>query len=64
MAGHVARMGDNKNSYKILAKKPEGKILLKRTRRSWVNNIKMDFRGDGVECTGLILPRVRTDGRY
>jgi hypothetical protein len=43
MTGHVERMGENRNSYVILARKPEGNILLKRPKRSWEDNIKMDF---------------------
>jgi hypothetical protein len=43
-AGHVARMGEKRNAYRILVGKPEGKSPLGRPRRSWVNNIKMDIR--------------------
>jgi hypothetical protein len=32
-ARHVARMGENKNAYKVLVGKPEGKRLLRRPRR-------------------------------
>jgi hypothetical protein len=40
-AGHVARMGEKKNSM-ILVGKSEGKRSLGRPRRRWVVNIKMD----------------------
>jgi hypothetical protein len=43
-AGHVARMGEKRNVYKILVGKPEGKGPLGRTRRWWVDNIKMDLK--------------------
>jgi hypothetical protein len=43
-AGHVARMGAKRNAYRILVGKPEGKRPLGRSRRRWVNNIKMDPR--------------------
>jgi hypothetical protein len=43
-AGHVARIGAKRNAYRILVGKPEGKRLLGRPRRKWVDNIKMDFR--------------------
>jgi hypothetical protein len=43
-AGHVARMGENRNSYTILVGKSEGKRSLGRPRCRWVNNIKMDIR--------------------
>jgi hypothetical protein len=44
MGGHVAGMGEKKNAYRILAGKPEGKRPLKRPRRRWVDNIKMNLR--------------------
>jgi hypothetical protein len=43
-AGHVARMGEPRNVYRILERKPEGKRPLGRPRRRWVDNIKMDLR--------------------
>jgi hypothetical protein len=46
-AGHAARMGENRNAYRILMGMPEGKRPLGRSRRRWVNNIKMDLRGTG-----------------
>jgi hypothetical protein len=46
-AGHVARMGENRNVYRILVGNPEGKRLLGRPRRRWVDNIKMDLREIG-----------------
>jgi hypothetical protein len=30
--------------YRILVRKPEGKRLLRRPRRRWVNSIEMDLR--------------------
>jgi hypothetical protein len=42
-AGHVARMGEKRNAYRILVEKPEGKRPLGRPRRKWVNNIKIDL---------------------
>jgi hypothetical protein len=46
-AGHVKRMGDKKNAYRILVGKPEGKRPLGRTRCMWVNIIKTDLREIG-----------------
>jgi hypothetical protein len=43
-AGHVTRMGEKGNAYRILVGKPEGKRPLGRPRRRWVNNIKVDLR--------------------
>jgi hypothetical protein len=55
-AGHVARMGEKRNGYKIFVGKPEGRRLLGRPRRRWVDNIKMDTREmgwDGVDWIDL-----------
>jgi hypothetical protein len=43
-AGHVARMGETRNAYRILVGKPEGKRPLGRPRCRWVDNIKMNLR--------------------
>jgi hypothetical protein len=40
---HVARMGAKRNAYRILMGKPEGKRPQGRTRRRWVDNIKMSL---------------------
>jgi hypothetical protein len=37
-------MGDKRNAYRSLVGKPEGKRPLRRPRRKWENNIKMDLR--------------------
>jgi hypothetical protein len=42
--GHVARMGEKRNAYRILVGKPEGKRLLGNPRLRWVDNIEMDLR--------------------
>jgi hypothetical protein len=47
MAGHAERMWENRNSYRILVGKPEGKRPLGRTTCRWVDNIKMDVREIG-----------------
>jgi hypothetical protein len=47
-AGHVARMGEKRNAF---VGKPEGKTLLERPRRRWVDNIKME-RWDETVWTG------------
>ena len=43
-AGHVARMGDGRDVYRVLAGKPEGKRSFGRPRRRWGDNIKMDLQ--------------------
>jgi hypothetical protein len=42
-AGHVGRMGEKRNAYRIFVGKPEGMRRLGRPRRRWVDNIKMDL---------------------
>jgi hypothetical protein len=59
-AGHVARMGETRNAYRILVGKPERKRPLRRPRRSWVDNIKTDLREigwDGVDWVDLAKDR-------
>jgi hypothetical protein len=53
-AGHVTRMGETRNAYRILVGKPEGKRPLGRPRRRWEDNIKMDFREIGWDGNGLV----------
>jgi hypothetical protein len=45
-AGHVAGMGEKENIYKLLVGKPEGP--LRRPRRRWMDNIKMDLLEIGL----------------
>jgi hypothetical protein len=59
-AGHVTRMGETRNAYRILIVKTEGKRSLRRPRRRWVNNAKMDLREigwDGMDCIDLAQDR-------
>jgi hypothetical protein len=49
--GHVARVGETRNAYKIPVGKPEGKRPLGRQRCTLVDNIKMDLRDIG--CDGM-----------
>jgi hypothetical protein len=46
-AEHVARMGEERNVYKVLMGKPEGKRPLGRPRRRWEDGIRMDLREIG-----------------
>jgi hypothetical protein len=45
--GHVARMGEKRNAYRISVGKPEGKRQLGRQGCRWVDNIKIDLRDTG-----------------
>jgi transcription termination factor 2 len=59
-AGHVARMGETRNAYRILVGKLEGKRPLGRPRRRWVGNVKMDLREigwDGMDWIKLAQDR-------
>jgi hypothetical protein len=61
-AGHVARMGEKRNVYKLLVGKPEGKRPLRRPRRRWIDNIKIDLSEIGlsvVDWIGLTQDRHR-----
>jgi hypothetical protein len=41
-AGHVVRMEEKRNAYRLV-RKPEGRRLLERPRRRWLDNIRMDL---------------------
>jgi len=40
-------MGEGRNVYRVLVGKPEGRRQLRRPRRRWEDNIKMDFQEVG-----------------
>jgi hypothetical protein len=62
MDGHVARMEKKRNAYRISVGKPERNRPLGRLR-SWLeDNIRMDLTEDWVVWTGLIWPRIGTNG--
>jgi hypothetical protein len=55
-------MGEKRNAYRLLVRKPEGKRPLGRPRRRWVDNIRMDLGevGSGdVDWIGLAQDRNR-----
>jgi hypothetical protein len=41
----VTGTGEKRGAQKILVGKPEGNSLLRRPKRKWENNIKMDIQG-------------------
>jgi hypothetical protein len=58
--GHVARMGEKTNGYRILVGKQEGKRSLGRPKLRWVDNIKMDLREigwDGLDWIDMAQDR-------
>jgi hypothetical protein len=52
--GHVARMGEKRNVYRLLVGKPEGKKPLGRPRGRWIDNIKMDLLEIGLSVVDWI----------
>ena len=59
-AGHVARMGEEREVYMFLVGKPEGRRPLGRPRLRWVDNIRMDLQEVGcgyTDCIGLAQDR-------
>jgi hypothetical protein len=60
--GHVARIGEKRNAYRLLVRKPERKSLLGRPRCRWVDNIRMGLGEVGwgdVDWIGLAKDRNR-----
>jgi hypothetical protein len=61
-AGHVGRMGEKRNAYRLLVGKPERKRPLGRSRHRRVDNIRMDLGEVGwgdVDQIGLAQDRNR-----
>jgi hypothetical protein len=55
-AGRVARMGEGRDVYRVLVGKPEGKRPLRRPRRRWEDNVRMDLQEVGCGCEDWIGP--------
>jgi hypothetical protein len=53
-AGHVARMGEGTDIYRVLVRRAEGEGPLGRPRRRWEDNIKMDLRETGIDGANWI----------
>jgi hypothetical protein len=58
MDGSCSTNGGKRNAYRLLVGKPEGKRPLGRSKRRWVDNIRMDR----VMWTGLVWLRIGTGG--
>jgi hypothetical protein len=61
-AGHIARMGEKVNAYRLLVGKPAGRRPLGRRRRRWLDNIRMNLIELGwgdVDWIGLAQDRDR-----
>ena len=58
----MARMGEEREVYRVLVGKPEGSRQPGRPRRRWVDNIRMDLQEVGcgyMDWIGLDLDRDR-----
>jgi hypothetical protein len=61
-AGHLARFGEERDVYRVLVGKPEGKRPLGRPRRRWEDNIRIDVQEVGcgdMDWIGLAQDRDR-----
>jgi hypothetical protein len=62
-AGHLARIGEKRNAYRIFVEKPEGKRPLRRHKRSLEDNIKRDLIAVGWgDMDWIYLAEDRTSG--
>jgi hypothetical protein len=55
-------MGEGRGVYRVLVGRPEDKRPLRRPRRRWEDNIKMDLRETGIDgknCIRLAQDRVQ-----
>ena len=59
-SGHVARMGERRDVYRVLVGKPEGKRPLGRPWRRWDDNMKINLQDvgcGGMDCIELAQDR-------
>jgi hypothetical protein len=64
-AGHVARMEEGRDVYRVLVGRPEGKRPLGRPRRRWEDNINMDLGEIGIDGANWIcLAQDRVQWRF
>jgi hypothetical protein len=61
-AGHVARMGEKRNVYRLLIGNPGAKRPLGRPRRRWITLRWTFYRLNGVLWTGLVWLRIGAGG--
>ena len=59
--GHAAHTAENKKTYRVLVKKPEGKRQHGRSRHRWEDNITMDVK-EIVSCNEFIWLRAGACG--
>jgi hypothetical protein len=51
---------EKRHAYRVLVGNPEEKRTLRRPRRRWVDDIKMDLKWDGMVWIGSIWLRIET----
>jgi hypothetical protein len=61
--GYVAHMGEGRGVHRVLVGKPEGKRPVRRPRRRWEDNIKMDLQDVG-EGSGDWMERAQDSDRW
>ena len=54
-AGHVARMEEGRNAFKILTGKPTGKRPLGKPKNRWEDNIRLDLKEICVSSKHLVI---------
>ena len=54
MGRALARVEEGRSAFKILTSKPTGKILLRRPRLRWEDNIRMDFKEIGMNTRNWV----------
>ena len=59
-AGNVARMEEGRNAFKILTGKPTGNKPLRRPRRRWEDNIRMNLKEISINTRNCVIrPTIR-----
>ena len=61
-AGHIARIKESRGAFKMLTGKPTEKRPLGRSKRRWVNNIRIDLKEIGINTINLVDSAL--DGDY
>jgi hypothetical protein len=57
-------MGEGRDVYRVLVRRPKGERPLGRPRRKWEYNIKMDLRETGIdEANWIRLAQIRIQWR-
>jgi hypothetical protein len=64
MGGPCSTNGEKRNAYRLLVGKPDGKRPIRRPRRRWVDNIRMDLGEVGLGYVEwIVLARDRNRWR-